>query len=152
MRVRKSDRTDLLRSVWLFKECSLRELDRLATCAAPLDVGAGRRLVREGDARREFIVIVSGKAEVVRNGRHLAFLGPGDFVGEMSLLDRREPVATVTTTEPSTVLVMTAASFGALLVDVPSLARNMLAVVASRLRDVETRYVTPKVSAPPRAR
>ena len=141
MQVTKHNRIDLLRSVWLFETCSGRELDKLATVAIPREVEAGRRLSREGGSRREFIVIVEGKAEVVRNGEVLATLGPGDFVGEMSLLDRQEHVATVTATEPSTLLLMTAANFDMLLREIPSFARSLLTIVSRRLRDVETRYV-----------
>jgi CRP-like cAMP-binding protein len=144
MRVPKRDRIDLLRSVWLFAACTNRELDQLATVTAVRDVPAGGHLTREGDRRREFGVLVEGKAEVRRRGELIATVGPGDAVGEMSLLDRKQSVATVTATEPTLVLVMTAANFDMLLRELPSFARNLLTIVSRRLRDVETRYVTPK--------
>jgi CRP-like cAMP-binding protein len=141
MQVTKQSRVELLRSVWLFGECSRRELDQLATIGHVRDVRAGYEISREGDEGREFVVIVDGKADVVRDGQLLATVGAGDFVGEMSLLDRQERVATVTTTEPSTLLRITAANFDLLLREMPSFARHVLTVVARRLRDVETRYV-----------
>jgi CRP-like cAMP-binding protein len=151
VQVRKQDRIELLKSVWLFKDCSRRQLDQLATLAVTLQVDSGSKLTSEGGRRREFLVIVDGQAEVSRNGQRLALLGPGDFIGETSLLDRDEQVATVTTTKPTTVLVMTAANFEVLLRDLPSLARDMLTVVSRRLRDLETRYVTPKKATTKRA-
>jgi CRP-like cAMP-binding protein len=147
MRVPKRDRVELLRSVWLFAGCSNRELDQLATVTAVRDVPAGGQLTREGDRRREFGVLVEGKAEVRRQGELIATIGPGDAVGEMSLLDRKQPVATVTATEPTLVLVMTAANFDMLLRELPSFARNLLTIVSRRLRDVETRYVARKGEA-----
>jgi CRP-like cAMP-binding protein len=141
MKVTKQSRIDLLRSVWLFHDCTRRELDRLATVAHVHEVGADHRLSREGDEGYEFIVIVAGKADVVRNNELLATLGSGEFVGEMALLDRSERVATVTTTEPTTLLRISAANFDMLLKEMPSFTRRILTVVARRLRDIETRYV-----------
>jgi len=142
--VSKRSRMELLRSVWLFDGCSQRQLDRLATVAEPLEVPAGKHLTKEGGGRGEFLVIVRGSARVSRHGQQLAILGPGDFIGETSLLDRQERVATVVTLEPTTLLAMTAASFDTVLHEMPSIARNVLTVVSRRLRDLEAKYVTPK--------
>jgi CRP-like cAMP-binding protein len=109
-------------------------------CCAPFGCS---KVAREGDPHREFMVIVEGKAEVTRHGQYIATLGPGDFVGEMSLLDRTERVATVTAVEPSTLLLMTGANFDMILRDQPAFARNLLTVVSRRLRDLETRYIKP---------
>ena len=86
-------------------------------------------------------MIVSGKAEATREDVTIGTLGPGSFFGEMSLLERLPRVATVTTTEPTTVLVLTAKDFDQLVTSMPSVDRKMLIVLASRLRDIETRYV-----------
>ena len=59
----------------------------------------------------------------------------------MALLDRRPRSATVTTVEPTTVLVITAGAFNSLVGDMPSVDRKMLLVLAERLRDVEARFV-----------
>jgi CRP-like cAMP-binding protein len=143
MQLPKHDRVALLRSVWLFESCTLRELNQLVTLTAVREVEAGHHLSRKGDPPREFMVIVEGKAKVVRHGEALATLGPGDAVGEMSLLDRKERVATVIALEPTRLLVMTGASFDLLLREQPSFARNLLVVVSRRLRDVvETRHPT----------
>jgi CRP-like cAMP-binding protein len=142
MQLPKHNRVHLLRSVWLFEGCSGRQLDQLATISSVRTVEAGECLSREGDPHREFMVIVDGKAEVTRRGTHIASLGPGDFVGEMSLLDRTERVATVTAVSPTTLLLMTGANFDMILREQPSFARNLLTVVSQRLRDVETRYIT----------
>ena len=56
----------------------------------------GRELVREGDFSYEFMAIEEGEAEVTREGKHVNDLGPGDFFGEMGLLEKTLRNATVT--------------------------------------------------------
>jgi CRP-like cAMP-binding protein len=107
MRLRKQDGIELLRSVWLFERCSNKELSAIQEIATPLDVPAGKTLTNEGEVGVEFFVIVAGKAEASRGGNAIGTLGEGSFFGEMALLDRKPRTATVTTTEPSTVLVIT---------------------------------------------
>jgi CRP/FNR family transcriptional regulator, cyclic AMP receptor protein len=141
MHLTKKDRVELFGSVWLFERCSRRELDVLQRAATELDVEAGRSLATQGELGREFIVIVSGKAEVTRDGTHVADLGAGSFFGEMSLLDHEPRAATVTTTEPTHVLVMSANGFDTVVTTMPSVDRKMLTVLAQRLRDIEEKYV-----------
>lgn len=141
MRSTIKQRSALLRQVWLFEQCSSRELAQLDSVMTEVDVPAGRELACQGADGREFVVLVDGKAEVTRDGSHLATLGPGDFFGEMSLLDKRPRTATVTTTDASRVLVMTVSAFNALVRTMPSVTHKMLVVLAGRLRDVEARYV-----------
>lgn len=141
MRLRKQDGIELLRSVWLFERCSDRELAALQSIATPLDVAAGRKLTTEGDIGREFFVIVSGKAEAKRGPVSVGTLGAGSFFGEMALLTRQPRTATVTTLEPTTVLVITVNAFNTLVQSMPSVDRKMLIVLAERLRDVEARFV-----------
>jgi CRP-like cAMP-binding protein len=139
--VKKQEGIDLLRSVWLFERCTNRELDALQRIATPLDVPAGKVLTTEGEIGREFFVLIRGKAEATRGGVVIATVGEGSFFGEMALLDRRPRSATVTTLEPTTVLVITAGEFNALVGTMPSVDRKMLIVLAERLRDVEARFV-----------
>jgi len=139
--MKKNARIELLRNVWLFERCSKKELEALAVLATPVDLRAGKILATQGERGHEFFVIVSGKAEATREGVTIGTLGPGSFFGEMSLLERLPRVATVTTTEPTTVLVLTAKAFDKLVESMPSVDRNMLIVLANRLREIESRYV-----------
>ena len=141
MRLRKQDGIELLRSVWLFERCSNKELSAIQEIATPLDVPAGKTLTNEGEVGVEFFVIVAGKAEASRGGNAIGTLGEGSFFGEMALLDRKPRTATVTTTEPSTVLVITVGAFNDLVESMPSVDRKMLIVMAERLRDLETRFL-----------
>jgi len=139
--LKKDARIELLRNVWLFERCKKKELEALATLATPIDLRAGKTLAKQGEDGDEFFVIVSGKAEATRDGVTIGTLGPGSFFGEMSLLERLPRVATVTVTEPTTVLVLTARAFDKLVESMPSVDRKMLIVLANRLRDIEDRYV-----------
>ncbi|MGZ6966370.1 MAG: Crp/Fnr family transcriptional regulator [Acidimicrobiia bacterium] len=134
-------RIDLLRSLWLFERCSRKELEAIARVTTLLDVPAGRVLARQGQAGQECFVIVSGKVEAKRSDTRVGDLGPGQFFGEMALLERQPRVATVIATEPTTVLVLTAKAFEDLVTTMPSVDRKMLVVLAHRLRDLENRYV-----------
>jgi CRP/FNR family transcriptional regulator, cyclic AMP receptor protein len=141
VRLKRSDRVGLFANVWLFEHCSRRELDALQRAAEPLDVPAAKVLATQGEMGREFFVVVDGAAEVTRGGTRVGTLGPGSFFGEMSLLERKPRAATVTTLEPTTVLVMSARSFDDVVKTMPSVDRKMLVALSSRLRDIEARYV-----------
>lgn len=129
----RNAKIDLIKSVPLFSRCSKRELQVVASLADELDFPAGRELTNEGARGAEFVVLVEGAAEVRRNGRKIATLGDGDFLGEIALVTGEPRTATVTTTAPSRLLVITAASFRRLLRDSPSIQGKVLEAVASRL-------------------
>jgi CRP/FNR family transcriptional regulator, cyclic AMP receptor protein len=103
-----------LKDVPFFNSLSKKELKAVSEQTDELDVREGKALAEEGDFGHEFFVIESGTAEVTRNGEHVTDLGPGDFFGEMALLDADRRNATVTATSPMTVIVMTRQSFRAL--------------------------------------
>jgi len=103
-----------LKDVPFFSSLSKKELKAVSQQTDELDVPEGKALAEEGDFGHEFFVIESGTAEVTRSGEHVADLGPGDFFGEMALLDADRRNATVRATSPMTVIVMTRQSFRAL--------------------------------------
>ena len=137
----RKDRISLLRSVWLFERCTNREIAALDHASTETEVPAGRVLARQGEAGREFVVIIAGKAEVTRDGTSIAMLDAGSFFGEMSLLDQRPRSATVTTMEPTRLLVMTPTEFNSVVSTMPSVDRKMLIVLCDRLRAIEAKYV-----------
>ena len=94
-----------------------------------------RDLTREGAAGWEFIVLVEGEADVRSKGRKVNELGPGDFVGEISLVTGRPRTATVRTRGPARILVLAATGFRTLMQDVPSIQDKVLAAVTARLPD-----------------
>ena len=96
-----------LKSIPIFEGVSDEELSQIATFAQEISVEAGRELVREGDFSYEFMAIEEGEAEVTREGEHVANLGPGDFFGEMGLLEKTLRNATVTSTTPMQLVTLT---------------------------------------------
>jgi CRP/FNR family cyclic AMP-dependent transcriptional regulator len=96
-----------LKSIPLFADTSDEELGQIATFAQEISLEAGRVLVREGDFSYEFMAIEEGEAEVTRGGEHVADLGPGDFFGEMGLLEKTLRSATVTAKTPMQLVTLT---------------------------------------------
>jgi CRP/FNR family transcriptional regulator, cyclic AMP receptor protein len=96
-----------LKSIALFEEVGDEELAEIAPFANEVSVEEGRELVREGDFSYEFMAIEEGEAEVSRSGEHVADLGPGDFFGEMGLLERTLRNATVTAKSPMRLVTLT---------------------------------------------
>jgi voltage-gated potassium channel len=103
-----------LKDVPFFSTLKKKELDLIATQADEVDVQAGKVLATQGEFGDQFFVIEQGSAEVTRDGDRIGELGPGDFFGEMALLDEDRRIATVTATSPMTLVVMTRSSFRAL--------------------------------------
>jgi CRP/FNR family cyclic AMP-dependent transcriptional regulator len=141
MKVTKKRRLELLGSVWLFEQCSNKELGMLESAATEMELTAGKILTQQGEIGRHFVVIVEGEVEVTRDGTRIATLGPGSFFGEMSLLDGKPRTATATTVAPTYVLMLTTDAFNEVLATMPSVDRKLLSVLASRLREIEERYV-----------
>lgn len=130
---------DHLASVPLFSACSKRELGKLAKAGDELKVEAGHVLTRQGDAGREAYVIVEGAATVKRGNRKVATLGPGDCVGELALLDHGPRTATVVADDDMTVFVLGVRQFAAVLADVPTLSRKVMASLAGRIRELDSK-------------
>lgn len=123
---------DRLRDVPFFSGMSKKDLAAVAQQTDELDIAAGKTLVREGDFGQEFFLIDSGTAEVTRGGASIGELGPGDFFGEMALLDEERRTATVTATSPLSVIVMTRSSFRALDQKMPSVHATVAKAIAER--------------------
>ena len=96
-----------LKQIPLFQDVPDDELSQIATFAQEVTVEQGRELVREGDFSYEFMAIEDGDAEVTRHGEHLADLGPGDFFGEIGLLEKTLRTATVTAKSPMRLVTLT---------------------------------------------
>jgi cAMP-dependent protein kinase regulator len=96
-----------LKSIPLFQDVPDDELAQIAGFAQEVNVEAGRELVREGDFSYEFMLIEEGEAQVTRHGDHVNDLGPGDFFGEMGLLEKTLRNATVTAKSPMKLVTLT---------------------------------------------
>jgi CRP/FNR family transcriptional regulator, cyclic AMP receptor protein len=130
---RKDAKLELLGRVPLFASLQKRELRRIAAIADELDLPEGRTLTTEGAPGREFVVLVDGDAEVRREGRRINVLHDGDFLGEIALVADGLRTATVITTTPARILLVTARDFRTLMRDLPVMRRKVLATAAMRL-------------------
>jgi CRP/FNR family cyclic AMP-dependent transcriptional regulator len=136
---RLSERAAALERMWLFSGCSTRELNRLARAVDDAVVEQGYVLCSEGDIGQEVFLIRSGQAIVRRKGRKVATLGPGEHVGELALLDRQPRSATVIAETPLELFVMTTKDFLQALEETPSISRKLLAALALRLREADSK-------------
>jgi CRP/FNR family transcriptional regulator, cyclic AMP receptor protein len=133
----KDAKLELLANVPLLAGCTKRDLRRIASLADEIDVPEGKVLTRQGEPGRECFVIVDGKAKVAMRGRRSSSMGPGAFVGEISLLDGGPRSATVTAETDMQLLVLTSSGFATLLRDVPMVAPRIMRGLAERLREAE---------------
>jgi CRP-like cAMP-binding protein len=136
---RTSPKQQRLAAVPMFALCSPEELALLERVADEIHVSAGEKIIREGGLGREFFVIESGQAKVIRGGREVATLGPGDYFGELALLDAPLRNAEVVADTNMDLLVIGIREFNSLLDEVPTLARTLLRGMARRLRDADQR-------------
>jgi len=127
-------RSELLGACRLFADIEPAHLERLADRAVEVAYPADRVIVRQGEIGTGFFVLVNGRVRVVRDGEILARLGPGDFFGELSLLDRQPRIAMVATDEPTTCLALPSWEFEQLLLEEPALTLAILRGLARRLR------------------
>jgi CRP/FNR family transcriptional regulator, cyclic AMP receptor protein len=129
-------KVESLKRAPLFEGLSRKELVQLARLSDDLEVPSGRVLCKEGDRGREFFVLVEGKVDVARKGRRVATLGPGDFVGEISLLEQTPRTATVTANTPLRFFVLTARDFRRVVDENPSVERKVLRALARRVLEL----------------
>ena len=128
-----NSKIELIKRVPLFSKLSKTKLKDVASIADEIDLPPGKNLTREGERGREFFVLIEGKAEVRKGERRVNTLGPGDFLGEISLITKVPRTATVTTSEPTRLLVITDRAFAQLLHDSPEISQGVLEAVGERL-------------------
>jgi CRP-like cAMP-binding protein len=129
-------RAELLAGCPLFSGIDAAGLARLAGVATPVDFPAEHVIARQGEIGTGFFIIVSGEVRVVRDGEVVARLGPGEFFGELSVLDRMPRNATVVADVPTSCLALASWDFEKVLLDEPALTLAILRGVARRLREV----------------
>ena len=123
-----------LASVPLFAGLSRKERRAVAQRADEVDVESGYQLVREGEFAYEFFAIEEGTADIRRGEQHLAELGPGDFFGEMGLIENAPRNASVTASSPLTAVVMTGSAFRQIDRELPEVAKQIRKAIDERCR------------------
>jgi CRP-like cAMP-binding protein len=134
---RKNEYLDYLAAVPLFGALGHRELKQVASLTFDMRAPAGKAIVKEGTPGHEFYVITEGRATVTLKGKKLAEFGPGDFFGEMALVDQGPRSTTVTADTDVALLVLGDREFSGLMDSVPAVGRKILRGVAQRLRAVQ---------------
>ncbi len=120
----------------IFSECSKRELAIIARASKVVSHKEGTVIAREGERGIGLFLILEGQCKVSIGGKTKAKLGPGDFFGEVALLDGGPRTATVTAMTPVRLIGITGWVFRGLLMEHPSIALKTLESVAGRLRSV----------------
>ena len=136
MTLTRDRKADLLSAVRLFDGVDAEGMDRIAAVAVEVDFPDDHVIARQGDIGTGCFVIVSGAVRVVRDGDLIARLGPGDFFGELSVLDGQPRLAQVIADGPTTCLALATWDFDALLLEEPRVTLAILRGVARRLRDL----------------
>jgi CRP-like cAMP-binding protein len=132
-RLARAAKVDHLAVLPLFEHCSKRDLRHLADATRVEQFEPGDVVLREGEPSREAYVVVAGRAVVRRNGRRIAELGPGEFVGELGLVLHRDHSATVTAETVLELLVLPQAALREAVDHVPGLGWKLIQTIGARM-------------------
>jgi CRP/FNR family cyclic AMP-dependent transcriptional regulator len=142
MTLTQDRRTELIGGCPLFRGLDPNGLGAIAGAAIEVDFPADRVIARQGEIGTGFFVIVDGMVRVIRDGAVVARLGPGEFFGELSVLDGGPRVAQVTAEVPTRCLALASWDFERVLREEPGIALAVLRVVAGRLREITADHRT----------
>jgi CRP-like cAMP-binding protein len=124
-----------LQAVPLFADLPHRDRERVARWADDIDLPAGEQLLRRGDLPHEFFVLLEGTVEVRRGEEVLATLAPGDFFGEIAIIEDDRRTATVVAATPVRVAVMTPRDFDEMRHEMPSIAAKIQQAAVERMQN-----------------
>jgi CRP-like cAMP-binding protein len=130
---------EVLAKVPLFSMLSKRDLASLARNAHERSFPAGAVLTDEDETGATFGVIVDGQAAVTVHGNPTRTLGPGDYFGEMALIDHSFRSAKITAETELRCLMFTAWVFRPFAIEHPETAWALLEMMVQRVRDAESR-------------
>jgi CRP-like cAMP-binding protein len=133
---------ELLGNVKMFSVLNKKELRLVGRVADVVTVSDGAEIVAEGTIGHEFYLVIEGTATVRRGGRKVASLGPGQYFGELALLDKGPRSATVVADGDVELAVIGQREFFALLDEVPAVAHKLLVSMAARLREADTKMLS----------
>ena len=134
---RQGSTDERLARVPLFDGVSKKHLAQISNLMTPVNLDAGDVLARQGEIGREFVILLEGEVDVARDGNVIAVRGPGDYIGEIALLDSQPRTATVTAKTDVAAEVLNRAEFATLLADAPELSSKIMVTLAHRLAELE---------------
>jgi len=130
---------EFLARVPIFSSCTTDEVKAIAGVAQEGYFQPGQIIVTQGTPGQAFYMILSGRVEILRDDVSLGAFGPGDFFGEMSLLDSAPRSATIRALDHTSCLMLSSWDFKSLLERHPSIAIKLLEVLSRRLRVADER-------------
>jgi CRP-like cAMP-binding protein len=133
---------EFLARVPIFEKCTPEEIRAIADVAQEHFYEPGQIIVTQGTPGQAFYLILAGRVSIERDGRALGAFGPGDFFGEMSLLDSAPRSATIRAIEQTRCLMLSSWDFKALVERNPSIAIKLLEVLSRRLRVADERLTS----------
>jgi CRP-like cAMP-binding protein len=136
MTLTRDRRSELIAGCPLFTGLDPEQIATIADQTTEVEYPAGRVIARQGEVGTGFFIVADGRVRVVRDGQVLATLGPGEFFGELSILDGQPRVAQVVTEELTRCLALASWDFERVLLDHPPLMLGILRGIAGRLRSV----------------
>lgn len=129
--------TDMLKEFSMFQNLEKEDVRYLVSFLGFRQYSADQIIIRKGEPGRNLFIIVSGKIEVLgQGGLSIAIMGRGEIFGEMSLLSGNPVGATIRTTEPVTVLYLSAKDFRKILLRLPSLQMYFTRLLAQRVVEI----------------
>lgn len=137
MATHTDQKLELLKRVPLLSGLGRRDIEEVGRLAEEIDLPAGHVLMREGAFGSEFWVIVDGTVRIERGGATIRSLGPGDFLGEIALVDEGPRSATATTDTPAKLFVLGHREFHSLMDQFPSIQTSVLQALAQRVRNLD---------------
>jgi CRP-like cAMP-binding protein len=130
---------EFLARVPIFSSCTAEEIAAITGVAQEGFFQPGQIIVTQGTPGQAFYLVLAGRVEILRDGVSLGAFGPGDFFGEMSLLDQAPRSATIRALESTQCLMLSSWDFKAVLERHPSIAIKLLEVLSRRLRVADER-------------
>ena len=140
MRLQRSEGNtvvDMLEKSSLWSGLDKQDFKAIVKVSKEQSFESGETIVKKGEEGAGFYLILNGLVEIRSNGNILSKLGPGQFFGEMSVVDTQPRSADVVTIEPSRVLFLSAWAFKSLVSERPRIAVKMLQEFVRRLRNAD---------------
>jgi CRP/FNR family transcriptional regulator, cyclic AMP receptor protein len=122
-----------LTDVSLFQGLAKKDLQHLGRWTDEVDIPEGKSLAEQGTFAYEFFVIEDGTADVIQDGKRIRTIGPGDFFGEIGLLESQRRTASVVATSAMRLIVMTSRDFSAMRSEMPHIAEEIQKKIEERL-------------------
>lgn len=137
---RREEFVEIIKSVPMFAGLTKRQLNDVARLCFEVEYAPGDVILKDGERDAQHLAaITKGTARVVRRGKDVATVGPGDVVGEMSLIDGLPRSAAVIAETPVEAIVLYGTAFHALIDDAPSMCWRLLVAQTTRIREFDER-------------